>query len=462
MKKLYILLAICLLFSSNKAIQASTNYTSQNIYSYTKQISDNSKEEIWKGFDPLDFILLSISKNSNRVTFSTDPNNSKSRIIMTLSDKYFSTHTLEENISITFHEAFHAFQRSPKREGMKWGYGNARLIFEYKEISARSNALFNIEFKILREALQVENEKLLKEKVRQFLVVREYRQNELDRRFVEFEKGAELNEGLAEYAGTKAVILGMDSSKAKMINVPFSNMDSRDFLMKKYKKLDSINRIGKNVRLKFYYTGSAQGLLLDRLMPNWKTAVQMKSIAVQDLLKESVSQKTAQQNEINKILKKYNYKNILVEEEKAVEKRKIQNLALLKKTLNQKGKRVIIDFSSLNRLENIQFFDPMNVTNVKPNVRVHTRMVRFGFADTFKAHFTQAVVEDLNKQKYTSIVPNGKNLNVLSEGKTLDLSKASEINFENKLEIDSDNLKFEGKKGKIKITENEIFIKIEK
>jgi hypothetical protein len=460
MKNLYVLIVVLFLVSNTVSAQNSAKYSSQNIFSYTKQISELSGGEIWTGFQPLDFMELKEESGSHLVKFSIEPNKPESNYFMILSDEYFSNHTLEENLSITFHEAFHAFERDPKRAGMKWKYENAMLIFEYQETSARHNALFNIESKILHDALKIENKRKLKQQVREFLLIRNYRQNDLDRKFVEFEKGAEHNEGLAEYAGVKGVLMGIKLANAKKLNLSFENSDKINYLIQKYNTLKFINQLGSNVRRKFYYTGSAQGFLLDRLMPNWKTEVQMNGKSIQDLLEKSILLKNTQENEISKILKNYNYENILVEEVKAVEQRKSDKLALLEKTLNEKGRKVTIDFSGLDRSNNIKWFDPMNVTIVKPNVRVHTREVTFELGEIFTAQFSQPVVEDLNDKKYISVVPEDKNLEIKLNGQNVDLSKDQEIKFNEKLEITSENLKFEANKGSIKINNNEIFINL--
>lgn len=461
MKNSYILLAIIFLISSNISVKASDKFTSQDIYSYANEISKVSKEKIWNGFEALDFAVLKETDKTSQIHFSPEPNNPESFVFMRLSDEYFANHTLEENLTITFHEAFHAFQRSPKRSGKKWGYENAILIFEYQESSARNNALFSIESKILLSALQTKNKKQLKEKVRQFLTVRSFRQNELDKRFVEFEKGAEQNEGMAEYAGTKAVLLGMEKAKSKKINVPFENLDKQIFLDKKFYLLNLINDIGKNVRIKFYYTGSAQGLLLDRLMPNWKTEVQMNGKAIQNLLQDSIPKKALKKNEINEILKNYKYESVLKKEEESVAERNAENLALLEKTLNLKGKKIMIDFSVVNNINNIKFFDPMNVTMVKPNVRVHTRKVTFAHNELFTAEFSQPVVEDLPNKKYISIIPQNDTFKITVDGEEVDLSKGSESKLNGELKIMSENLKLEVKRGSIKFGDKELIIKIE-
>jgi len=52
--------------------------------------------------------------------------------------------------------------------------------------------------------------------VREFLAVRRLRQGELEARLVAFEKGAESNEGLAEYVGEKGVLAALQAGGERM------------------------------------------------------------------------------------------------------------------------------------------------------------------------------------------------------------------------------------------------------
>src|SRR4029079_17967692 len=88
-------------------------------------------------------------------------------------------------------------------------------------------------------------------------------------RLVAFEKGAEANEGLAEYAGEKGVVAAMQAVRDKKMTLALETLDPRERVGRKYGKLRTVTELGKNPRLRFYYTGSAQAFLLDRLPPGW-------------------------------------------------------------------------------------------------------------------------------------------------------------------------------------------------
>lgn len=461
-QKFVLIVFVCLFLTVKLFGQPETGkLKSADVFGFSIKIAEQTSDQIWTGFDVRRYISLKSNSESNNINFNSEPDNPKAGFSWQLADDYFLSNSLEDNLVITFHEAFHAFERDPKRAGGKWLAENSMLVFEYAETSARNNALFNIEGQILFSALKAGNQNELKEKILQFLIVRQLRQSELDARFIEFEKGAESNEGLAEYAGTKAVISGMEAVKNKKLSMSFTGSDSRRFLLGKFEKLNSITNAGRNMRLKFYYTGSAQGFLLDRLRPDWKKRVQMDGAALQDLLTEAVNQKALKkQPPISEILRDYNYEKILQAEESAVAERKAANQSLLDSTINQKGLKFIIDFSALSAPGQVQSFDPMNVTMVAPKIRVHTRMVNFAGRDSFKAGFTQPVVEDLEAKRYITVVPGEANIKITADGEEIDAKKSIEKRFQTKLTITTDNFTFEAQKGEIKISENEVIIKI--
>lgn len=460
-RKIIRLVSVCLLLTTQIFGQTATKLNSAEVFGYAQKIAAAANNQIWNEFDARNYIRLkNDSNNGGYISFSTAPDSQGEQVFSwTVIDDYFQNHSLEDNLSITFHEAFHAFERDPKREGAKWGAENSMLIFEYQESSARANALFNIESKILQSALESKNKSDLIKKVGQFLAIRRLRQSELDSRFIEFEKRAELNEGLAEYAGTKAVVVAINPVKQNQIPISFSESSAAAFLSKKYEKLGSITKIGRNIRLKFYYTGSAQGFLLDRLMPDWKTKVQMEGKSLQDLLEASIKNLPTEKA-VETILRRNGYENILSEEEKSVAQRKADNQSLLEKTLDQKGRKYTIDFSALAKSAGIRNFDPMNVTMVMPKTRVHTRHVLFG-GESFTADFSQSVVEDLENKRYTTVLPENENESITVDGSAIDPKNAAELQFGKSLVIDSRNFKFEtAGKGNIKISGEEIVIRL--
>lgn len=434
--------AVLILFNLSVFPQA----TSEELYRFVTQMSEVSRGSIWPGFDPSEFTEL----KEGSLRFSPELKNPNSPVFMSLADGYFAAHTLEEDIAITFHEAFHGFQRSPSRKGIKWGAENAFLVFEYETASPRNNALFAVEARLLKRALETTDPNMLRRLVSEFLVIRRMRQSELDPKFVSFEKGAELNEGLAEYAGTKAVLEAFRTGMAAAAGLAFKFPDGETYLRSKYEALETVNTIGSNVRRKFYLTGSAQAFLLDRLMPGkWKDRVQMDGANVQDLLAESIDGRAS-------ILELADFDSILQTEEKAARERKERNRQLLQDTVSAEGMRIEVDFSALGGLNYIQQFDPMNVTMVESDIRVHTRMVSFGKQDVFGAYFGRPVVEDLSKKRYVTVADGS--LKIVVDGVLVDPERPGETGFDKGLTLSADGIEITARKGRVAVAPGRVSV----
>jgi hypothetical protein len=434
-----------------------------DVYETASRLAAALKDQVWPGYDARRYMATVTDKATGRTVLriTPDPKAERPEIIITLDDAYFPKHTPEENVLLVFHEAFHAFEHDPARPGARWKFENAYHLFDYAGLPARSNALFAVEGQLLYAALLAKTAEDARRKARQFLAVRGLRQGELAAPLVEFEKWAESNEGMAEYAGARAVVDGMAAAKEKRVEVTFSYTDGPRYLHEKYDKLKSITRIGNNDRLKFYYTGSAQGLVLDRLSPGWKEKLQEKGAAVQDLLAGAVGGAPGK-DEAEAALRSYGYETVLKQEEEEAKRRQEKGEALLKSALGQKGRRFTIDVSSLGRVGDYVSFDPMNVTVLGGNRRLHTRMVNFAQKDCYRLEFTQPVLEDREKKEYVTVVKGEGRPTATLDGAPLALDRPGRKAFEKKLVIAAPEFRLEAEAGEVEVTEEGVVIRVRK
>jgi hypothetical protein len=421
------------------------------------------KDQVWPGYDPRKYTAVVTDKKTgqNALRITPDPKSERPAIIITLNATHLSKNTPEENVLLVFHEAFHAFEHDPARPGARWRFENTLHLFDYASLPPRNNALFAIEGQLLVAALEARTAEDARTKVRQFLAVRGLRQAELDAPLVAFEKGAESNEGMAEYAGVKAVVAGMEAAREKRVAVAFSFTDGPRYLREKYQKLNSITRLGNNDRLKFYYTGSAQGLLLDRLSPGWKEKLQAKAAAVQDLLAGAVGGAPGR-TEAEAVLRAYGYEKVLEQEQEQARRRLAAGEALLQSALAQKGRRFTIDVSALGRVGDYVGFDPMNVTVLDGKRRLHTRMVNFAQKDLYRAEFTQPVLEDREKKQYVAIVKDEGRETATLDGAPLTLDKPVRKPIEKKLVIATPGFRLEAEAGEVEVRKDGVVVRLEK
>jgi hypothetical protein len=415
--------------------------------------------QVWPGFDPRRYagLVFDTSTRSYRVTFSNNTSDAKAAIFMSVFDDYYRSHTWEEGLGITVHEAFHGFQRDPSRPGLPWQHENATDLFEYNTSSARNNALFAIEGELLLAALKTTDRSELTIAVRRFLAVRKLRQGELPGRMAAFERGAELNEGLAEYAGTQAVLCYAREVKEEKLQAVGGALKEDAYLLHKYSKLTELSGLGRNARLKFYYTGSAQGLLLDRLMPDWKRAVQYDNQAVQELLQVATAGVVGPAVDVEAIIQERNYPAYLKKEAELASKAQLQTQRQIDALL-ARPRRIVLELPQSNVVgKNYQSFDPMNVSQTDKGARLHTRMLRIAEGKQYQADFQQPVIEFLDKKQYITALPD--DVAVTVDSTAFDPAKAGHIEAKEHLKIASAKLKLEMGPAFVTATEHELVIR---
>src|SRR5260221_3999846 len=184
-------------------------------------------------------------------------------------------------VGLTTHEAFHVFEAAAKKEGRRCGQGeNAFLVTSYPVFDPQNDAAMAIEARIVAAADQADAKARRRALARQFLAVRESRHRALGAELAEFEQLAELNEGLAEYTLIRSVQLA-----ARLRDFPDRVGAGRI----QQNKLSGLHTLTGNptlsIRLRYYYTGPALGLLLDVLEgPAWKTRLIGENLTLQDVL----------------------------------------------------------------------------------------------------------------------------------------------------------------------------------
>jgi hypothetical protein len=155
-------------------------------------------------------------------------------------DQSQSMRAIVDIAAMATHEAFHVYQRA-KHPG--W-VGNEADLFTYPIDSAELLALRRLETDALRQALAAEDAESAKCWARQALALRNDRYAKMEPAYGDYERGTELNEGLATYVEMKA-------AGRKSVTLPPEEFGPAD------------------VRKRAYATGPALALLLDRFVPEW-------------------------------------------------------------------------------------------------------------------------------------------------------------------------------------------------
>jgi hypothetical protein len=187
---------------------------------------------------------------------------------------------------IVLHEVFHAFQaaRSPQRFAEALGVYKLEGRYPYEDREFAS--FWNGEGAALADALAARDEEAIPCLVQKFLDIRKARRKQtgLDSDLIDYEHQLEWLEGLSKYAEIRFYELAASrATEAAYANYrsghPFWPMD----LARLRHGLG-----GQKGDLRFYLSGLAQAMLLDRLSPGWKAGALGAKATLEDRLRASV------------------------------------------------------------------------------------------------------------------------------------------------------------------------------
>lgn len=185
-------------------------------------------------------------------------------------------------VGTAIHEAFHSLEKRESREGRRFGRGeNSMLIADYPVFDVANEAAVALEGHLLRAAYLARDLGTTRERIAEFLAVRERRHRALDSGFAEFETMAEFHEGLAQYTLLKGV-----AELGSVLGAPWRGGAER-LANGETALLDSLLTLSRrSVRRRFYATGSTMALLLDRFVgDSWKSRVMSDDLTLVELLR---------------------------------------------------------------------------------------------------------------------------------------------------------------------------------
>lgn len=301
-------------------------------------------------------------------------------------------------VGTTTHEAFHVFERAARKPDRRFGRGeNAFLVTSYPVFDAQNEAGWALEGRILAAALEAgatERRAL----ARQFLAAREARQRTLGSGYAEFEQLAELNEGLAEYTLVRSVELA-----ARHRDFP-DRTGARRLRADKIAALKTLTRERRlSLRLRFYQTGPALGLVLDALVgPKWKQRLVDDDLTLQDALADASAYRAAELALRRTAETRFGMAALKAAADSDVAGLRARRHAQVDSLLNVPGVELIVIMEG-GRLGTCGI-DPQNLLQVEPGVLLHTRWVRVCAGDALDANFDTPVLQDQAAQTLKAVV----------------------------------------------------------
>ncbi|MFZ5828115.1 MAG: hypothetical protein ACOY94_27740 [Bacillota bacterium] len=245
---------------------------------------------------------------------------------------------------LLLHEGFHVFQQTSLPD---CGWNGSRMLAAmavYPENDPPNNALAIVENDLLAAALDGDPDGPAA-----FLAVRHHRHRRLERRGLRevagYEKYVEYNEGTPTYVEHRA-------------GLPVAALKERLALCNRGGKWASYQR--------YYYSGAALALLLDRLSPGWPERFAAGGKSLQTLLESSV---VGELPPVSKVLQARGFTPVLEEEERAELARRERVAALLAELREGPGQMVQI---TLPPTVPGLMWDPRTMLVVEPGVRLHS------------------------------------------------------------------------------------------
>ena len=202
----------------------------------------------------------------------------------------------EAQISGVLHESFHVYQAEAAPSYFEDAENAYLDETRYWTADTAMHEAWATEINLLARAVEAKSSGEAAELAHQFLSQRDQRRaaHGLDAALVDYERRIEWLEGLAKYI--ELAIWREASASSDYAPLPVLT-DDPDF--KKYasfaqrwsQELDQMKRQATlEGDIRFYYTGMAQAMLLDQLMPGWKARALTESMTVEDLLREALQQ----------------------------------------------------------------------------------------------------------------------------------------------------------------------------
>lgn len=254
--------------------------------------------------------------------------------------------SVDEWAATALHESFHVFQRT---RHPAWQANEAEL-FTYPVEDVEALAWRRIETKDLHAALAATTPADTACWTREALLQRERRFARIGDAYAAYERGTELNEGLATYVELRA--LGRND-----VDLPAEEFGPA------------------KVRQRAYATGPALALLLDRTQPGWQATLEANDTRTLDqLLRDGLAREAGDCKPVIDPVEDAAYvakARMDIDALEADHQKKLAEFRALP------GWRLIIEAPADKPLMP-QGFDPLNVERLAPTQVLHTRYVKLG------------------------------------------------------------------------------------
>ena len=324
---------------------------------------------------------------------------------------------IADQAGIAAHEAFHAFEHTVQSDAHYMGVvENSFLVTTYPVFDTANLAETALEGKLLAAALRATTVDQARTYARQFSAVRDARHRRLGAEFSEFENKAELNEGLAEYVQRRVTAEGEKITPVERLA----------------RELDALtDHFSLSFRLRFYRTGPAMALLLDRLEGDaWKKKLTSEKVFLSELVARASGARDEERYRRSIAMREQQFTSLNTHVAAGLEQLRALRIARADSILAVPGITFVLKATGLNWCG----FDPQNLLHASPTLILHTRWVRV-CGSGLDAQFHAPVVDYRAEKEMRAVIGQLNQITITSEGRAISLQpgdsiEASDVKFE--------------------------------
>lgn len=196
--------------------------------------------------------------------------------------------------SLLLHESFHAYQGTVAPSRLTAGERVMRLAADYDGHDPAMKDAWREELSRLATLASSTSRDELTREARRFLAHRAERRasSRLSSDLVDFERAREWEEGLAKYVELAGWRAAFETGTYRPLPVMARDPDFRAYSTFAARWSQELGQMKRNFadEVRFYYSGLAQAIALDRLMPGWKDRALADGVWLEDLLAEAVAE----------------------------------------------------------------------------------------------------------------------------------------------------------------------------
>ena len=287
-----------------------------------------------------------------------------------------------DQLAMVVHEAFHVFQdqRAPDKGASEM------LLLSYPVLSVQNNVGFALEGAALAQALRGGDDAEFRRAAVRWLAVRKDRRSTLPREAVDYEDGIEFTEGLAKYTEYRLfqVLEGRRPGPAMAWAQGFAgyaDLASRRGILigQMVQHMSGEAQVNNDpygtapLRMRLYFSGMAEGVVLDRLSPGWKDRIFLPEATLTSLIEGALKAPPAELDKALKAAKGDAGYGALVEKKTVLAREgKVRAEAMLKEIEEGPGIGLIVDYSALDFPKPAMSFTPFGITAIDAQRTIFT------------------------------------------------------------------------------------------